>query len=54
MAQNKNRATLRAGITLASFLTQLAALADDKKSQQNLKDTNRVLKALRLLGLLGK
>lgn len=51
--KSSDRAALRAGITFASFLTQLALLADDKATHQNLKDANRVMKALRLLELLG-
>lgn len=47
--RNKKKATLRAGIMLASFLTQLAHIADDKGKKKGLENTNRVLKALRLL-----
>jgi hypothetical protein len=50
--QNKKTAALKAGITLTSFLTQLAAINEDKESKKSLNNTNRILKALRnLFGL---
>ena len=48
-ARDKSKASLRAGIMLASFLTQLAHINEDKEKKKNLENTNRILKALRLL-----
>lgn len=47
--RDNKKATLRAGIMLTSFLTQLALIKDDKEKKKNLENTNRFLKALRLL-----
>jgi len=50
--RNKKTAALKAGITFASFLTQMMAITENKEKKKNLENTNRLLKAIRyLLGI---
>ena len=50
--RNKGSAALKAGITFTSFLTQLAEMGDDGEGKKKLRNTNRLLKALRnLMGI---
>lgn len=47
--RNKKTAALKAGITFASLLSQIAAITDEKEKKKDIDNTNRVLKALRYL-----
>jgi len=52
MPRNKKTASLKAGITFLSFLSQLASIQEDKGKKKEIDNTNRLLKALRyLLGI---
>jgi mannitol/fructose-specific phosphotransferase system IIA component (Ntr-type) len=50
--RNKETAKLKAGITLLSFLSQVASISEDKQKRKDINNTNRFLKAIRyLLGI---
>ncbi len=50
--RNKDTAKLKAGITFMSFLSQMAAISEEKNGKKGIDNANRLLKAIRyLLGI---